>query len=161
MISGLPCRCNNTLNFREKSFITLSILLVLNQIWYQDVPYMFLNVCQIWRQFDYVFAFYGFFCKCAKKRRKRIKNRRKWATFWRLGLVWSRDHGAMNACKIVLCSLCQYTYIVAHAPFSWAARHTTMCLDISSTTRGHEFKLCKYQSSCLPWRNFFSCRVLS
>ena len=50
--------------------------------------------------------------------------------FSKFGLVWTGDHGATNRCKIVDCS--SYYCGTADAPFSWAAQHTTVCLDIHS-----------------------------
>ena len=35
----------------------------------------------------------------------------------------------MNRAKFLHCSLCKYTHVVCACPFSWAARHTTVCLD--------------------------------
>ena len=53
-----------------------------------------------------------------------------WHLHSEFGLVWSRDHGTTNKRKIILCSSCLYTLMLgARAPFSWAARHTTVCLD--------------------------------
>ena len=43
-------------------------------------------------------------------------------------LVSSRQHRAMEVRKLRLRSSCQYTHGCC-APASWAARHTTMCLD--------------------------------
>ena len=50
---------------------------------------------------------------------------------WRLtpckfGAIWIRHHKAMDAQKPQLYCSCQYIYSV---PFSWAAWHTTVCLD--------------------------------
>ena len=71
MISGLPCRCDNILVsfFKKKlhNFLLCQFCLYLNQIWYQDVPYIPCNACQIWRLSDYVFDFMTVFCKCAKR----------------------------------------------------------------------------------------------
>ena len=43
-------------------------------------------------------------------------------------LVSSRQHRAMEVRKLRFLSSCQYTYGCC-APASWAARHTTVCLD--------------------------------
>jgi len=62
--------------FLWKWFITLQFCLYLKQIWYQDAPYIHFNVCQIWRQSDYLLAFITDFCKCANRRKKK-KNMKK------------------------------------------------------------------------------------
>ena len=57
-------------------------------------------------------------------------------------LVSSRKHRATKVRKLRFLSSCQYTH-GCYAPASWAARHTTVCLDIViyvivvSCTRGH------------------------
>ena len=43
-------------------------------------------------------------------------------------LVSSRKHRATEVRKLRFLSSCQYTH-GCHAPASWAARHTTVCLD--------------------------------
>ena len=43
-------------------------------------------------------------------------------------LVSSRQHRATEVRKLRFLSSCQYTH-GCHAPASWAARHTTVCLD--------------------------------
>ena len=43
-------------------------------------------------------------------------------------LVSSRDHRATEVQKLCFLSSCQYTH-GCYAPASWAARHTTVCLD--------------------------------
>ena len=45
-------------------------------------------------------------------------------------LVSSRQHRATKIRKLHFCSSCQYTHGCC-VPASWAARHTTVCLDIS------------------------------
>ena len=45
------------------------------------------------------------------------------------GLVSSRQHRATEVQKLRFLSSCQYTH-GCYAPASWAARHTTMCLDM-------------------------------
>ena len=44
-------------------------------------------------------------------------------------LVSSRKHRATEVQKLRFLSSCQYTH-GCYAPASWAARHTTVCLDI-------------------------------
>ena len=104
------------------------------------------------------FAFYSSFCKCAKRGRK-IKKRKKTkklsqylkshisATREVISLkfgMWSaegggsvhsknrlvslRQHRATKVRKVCFLSSCQYTHWCC-APASWAARHTTVCLD--------------------------------
>jgi len=52
-------------------FIGLPILQSqLNQMRYQDVPCIPFDVCQIWRQSDYMFAFY---VKCEKEEKPKKK----------------------------------------------------------------------------------------
>ena len=45
-------------------------------------------------------------------------------------LVSSRHHRATKVRKLRFLSSCQYTH-GCYAPASWAARHTTVCLDIA------------------------------
>ena len=105
------------------------------------------------------FAFYSSFCKCAKRGRKirRKKKTKKLSQFlkshisgtreaislkfgmWsaevggsvhsKNHLVSSRQHRATEVRKLRFLSSRQYTYGCC-APASWAARHTTVCLDI-------------------------------
>ena len=44
-------------------------------------------------------------------------------------LVSSRNHRATEVRKLRFLSSCQYTH-GCYAPASWAARHTTVCLDV-------------------------------
>ena len=46
-------------------------------------------------------------------------------------LVSSRKHRATEVRKLRFLSSCQYTH-GCYAPASWAARHTTVCLDLST-----------------------------
>ena len=48
-------------------------------------------------------------------------------------LVSSRKHRATEVRKLRFLSSCQYTH-GCYAPASWAARHTTVCLDICKHT---------------------------
>ena len=104
------------------------------------------------------FAFYSSFCKCAKRGRKiRRKKTKKLSQFLKLHisrtleaislkfgmwsaavgghvhsknrLVSSRKHRATEVRKLRFLSSCQYTH-GCDAPASWAARHTTVCLDL-------------------------------
>ena len=105
------------------------------------------------------FAFYSSFCKCAKRGRKirRKKKTKKLSQFlkshisetleaislkfgmWsaegggsvhsKNRLVSSRQHRATEVRKLRFLSSCQYTH-GCYAPASWAARHTTVCLDL-------------------------------
>ena len=114
-------------------------------------------MCQISKQSDMAFAFYSSFCKCAKRGRKIRKKTKKLSQFvkshilrtleaialkfgmWsaevggrvhsKNRLVSSRQHRATEVQKLHFCSSCQYTHGCC-APASWAARDTTMCLDI-------------------------------
>ena len=45
--------------------------------------------------------------------------------------VLSRQHRATNVRKLSFRSSCQYTHGCC-APASWAARHTTLCLDVKA-----------------------------
>ena len=103
--------------------------------------------------------FYSSFCKCATRKRKiRRKKTKKLSQFlkshisgtreaislkfgmWsavvgghvhsKNRLVSSRKHRATEVRKLRFLSSCQYTH-GCYAPASWAARHTTVCLDIS------------------------------
>ena len=104
------------------------------------------------------FAFYSSFCKCAKRGRKiRRKKTKKLSQFlkshisgtleaislkfgmWsaegggsvhsKNRLVSSRQHRATEVRKLRFLPSCQYTHGRC-APASWAARHTTVCLDM-------------------------------
>ena len=104
------------------------------------------------------FAFYSSFCKCATRKRKirRKKNEEtepilkshisgtreaislkfgKWSAavgghvHSKNRLVSSRKHRATAVRKLRFLSSCQYTH-GCYAPASWAARHTTVCLDV-------------------------------
>ena len=103
------------------------------------------------------FAFYSSFCKCATRVRKiRRKKTKKLSEFvkshisgtleaillkfgmWstevgghvhsKNHLVSSRQHRATEVRKLPFLSSCQYTHWYC-ALASWAARHTTVCLD--------------------------------
>ena len=105
------------------------------------------------------FAFYNSFCKCAKRGRKIRKKKKKTkilsqflkshisGTFEAISLkfgMWSaegggsvhskhrlvssRQHRATEVRKLHFLPSCQYTHRCC-APASWAARHTTVCLD--------------------------------
>ena len=117
------------------------------------------SVCQISRQSDMAFAFYSSFCNCATRKRKIIirKKTKKLSQFlkshisgtreaislkfgiWsaavsgnvlsKIRLVSSRKHRATEVRKLRFLSSCQYTHR-CYAPASWAARHTTVCLDV-------------------------------
>ena len=110
------------------------------------------------------FEFYSSFCKCATRKRKirrRKKKTKKLSQFlkshisgtreeislkfgmWSAAvggnvhsknrLVSSRKHRATEVRKLRFLSSCQYTH-GCYAPASWAARHTTVCLDIERST---------------------------
>ena len=49
-------------------------------------------------------------------------------------LVSSMKHRATEVRKLRFLSSCQYTH-GCYAPASWAARHTTVCLDVNTTSR--------------------------
>ena len=129
-----------------------------NQSWYRDAPLYPLSVCQLSRQSDKTFAFYSSFCKCAKRGRKKKKMKKlsqflkshisgtpeaillqfgMWSTeiggsvHSKTRLVSSRQYRATEVRKVRFLSSCQYTHRCC-APASWAARHTTMCLDLIS-----------------------------
>ena len=105
------------------------------------------------------FEFYSNFCKCATRKRKIRRRRRKTKKLsqflkshisgtreaislkfgmWSAAvggnvhsknrLVSSRKHRATEVRKLRFLSSCQYTH-GCYAPASWAARHTTVCLD--------------------------------
>ena len=102
------------------------------------------------------FTFYSSFCKCAKRGRKIRRKKTELSQFlkshisgtleaislkfgmWsaegggsvhsKSRLVSSRQHRAMEVRKLCFLSSCQYTH-GCYAPASWAARHTTVCLD--------------------------------
>ena len=99
------------------------------------------------------FAFYSSFCKCATRRKKTKKLSQflkshisgtlkaislkfgMWSAevggsvHSKNRLVSSRQHRATEVRKLHFLSSCQYTH-GCYAPASWAARHTTVCLDI-------------------------------
>ena len=143
------------MNNRSQLFACLSYS---SQIWYRDAPLYPPSVCQISRQSDMAFAFYSSFCKCATRKRKgrRRKKTKKLSQFlkshisgtreaislkfgmWSAAvgenvhsknrLVSSRMHRVTEVRKLRFLSSCQYTH-GCYAPASWAARHTTVCLD--------------------------------
>ena len=109
------------------------------------------------RQSDMACEFYSSFCKCATRKRKiRRKKTKKLSQFlkshisetreaislkfgmWsatvgghvhrKNRLVSSRKHRATEVRKLRFLSSCQHTH-GCYAPASWAARHTTVCLD--------------------------------
>ena len=105
------------------------------------------------------FAFCSCFCKCAKRGRKLRRKTKKLSQFlkshisgtleamslkfgmWsaegggivhsKNRLVSSRQHRATVVRKLRFLSSCQYTHGCC-VPASWAARHTTVCLDTVS-----------------------------
>ena len=110
------------------------------------------------RQSDIVFAFYSSFCRCVKRGRKIIRKKMKklsqflksdisgipeaslckfgmWGTevgghvHSKNRLVSSRQHKATEMQKLCFRSSCQYTHGCCTLA-SWAARHTTVCLDL-------------------------------
>jgi len=58
----------------------------------------------------------------------------------KFGAIWIRNHGATDAWQSRLCCSCQYTHSVCARPFSWAAQHTTVCLD--------SLHMCRYVLTC-------------
>ena len=116
------------------------------------------------------FAFYSSFCKCATRGRKiRRKKTKKLSQFlkshisgtreaislkfgkWsaevgghvhsKNRLVSSRKHRATKVRKLRFLSSCQYTHRCrCYARASWAARHTTVCLDFTWFSLFHSFK---------------------
>ena len=80
-------------------------------------------------------------------------------------LVSSRKHRATEVRKLRFLSSCQYTH-GCYAPASWAARHTTVCLDYTENLglyhyvwfpqiRSHFIKDCK-TFACLLTKNLFT-----
>ena len=116
--------------------------------------------------------FYSSFCKCAKRRKKRRKKTKKLSQFLKshisgtleaillkIGmwsaegrgsvhsknrLVSSRHHRATEVRKLHFLSSCQYTHRCC-APASWAARHTTVCLDIVANHLIEQSHTCNIQ----------------
>ena len=140
------------------------------------------------------FAFYSSFCKCAKRGRKIRKKTKKlsqllkshisrtleaislkfgiWSAevggcvYSKNRLVSSRQHRATEVRKSRFLSSCQYTHGCC-APASWAARHTTVCLDISgvatieATEAGASVKMLNSRlSSPEFWHYGFSTQTL-
>ena len=125
------------------------------------------------------FAFYSSFCKCAKRGRKirRKKKTKKLSQFlkshisgtfeaislkfgmWsaegggnvhsKNRLVSSRQHRATEVRKLRFLPSCQYTHGCC-APASWAARHTTVCLDYKVMRMCVRFKLRIYNNFANP-----------
>ena len=114
------------------------------------------------RQSDMAFEFYSSFCKCATRKRKiRKKNPKKLSQFlkshisgtheaislkfgmWSAavgGHVYSKNRLVKGSTELRRCEncvfflqACQYTH-GCYAPASWAARHTTVCLDYNTYT---------------------------
>ena len=76
----------------------------------------------------------------------------------KFGAIWIRNHGATDAWKSWLCCSCQYILtLFARVLFSWATRHTTVCLDYSSLL----FELLSNHNAVVPlnlvikYLNFF------
>ena len=67
-------------------------------------------------------------------------------------LVSSRKHRATEMRKLRFLSSCQYTH-GCYAPASWAARHTTVCLDILAL---HGSALCMPEHVTLPQMHQYS-----
>ena len=127
-----------------------------SQHWYRDAPLYPPSLCQISRQSDTAFAFYSSFCKCEKLQKNKGKKVKKLSQFLKshisgtleassltfgmcsaeVGghvhsktcLVSSRHQRATEVRQLHFLSSCQYTHRCC-APASWAARHTTVCLD--------------------------------
>ena len=141
--------------FREKLFIILSILLAFGTKM-RLIPF---NACQIWRQADYVFIFYGSILQVCEKKKNKRKKMKKMSNFlkthisgmasaiyfrpgmrsllicWRLhhefGVVWTGDHRLTNARKLILCYSYYYTHVVCARPVFLG--HTThYCVSWSS-----------------------------
>ena len=55
-------------------------------------------------------------------------------------LVSLRKHRATEVRKLRFLSSCQYTH-GCYAPVSWAARHTTVCLDLPCLLKVHKCKV--------------------
>ena len=126
-----------------------------NQNWYQDAPLRHLYVYQISRESDYLFLLYDIFHALMKRKKmKRLSQFLKvyileapGATRLKFGMrstdggghlhsknrpVSYKQHEVMYTQKLHYCSSCQYTHGCG-ALASWAARHTTMCFDHTST----------------------------
>ena len=139
------------------------------------------------RQSDVAFAFYSSFCKCVTRERKiRRKKMKKLSKFlkshisgtretislkfgmWSAAvgghvhsknrLVSSRKHRATEVQKLRFLSSCQYTH-GCYAPASWAARHTTVCLDTKQYTI-YAPKQCIYCTYCIYGRNWKTCKMI-
>ena len=104
------------------------------------------------------YEFYSSFCKCATRKRKTKKlsqflksniSKTREAISLKFGmwsaavgghvhsknrLVSSRKHRATEVRKLRFLSSCQYTH-GCYAPASWAARHTTVCLDLNQNSQ--------------------------
>ena len=116
-------------------------------------------MCQIASKSDNAFAFYGSFCKCAKTKGKKTNKKKNneetkpifdsgtleaislkfgmWSTevgrhvHSKYRLVSSRQHKTTEVQKLRFLSSCQYTHGCCTLA-SWAARHTTVCLDMGN-----------------------------
>ena len=122
-------------------------------------------------------AFYSSFCKCAKRGRKIIRKKTKKLSqflkshisgtrkaislkfgMWsaavgghvhsRNRLVSLRKHRATEVRKLRFLSSCQYTH-GCYAPAVWAARHTTVCLDISLNLHDVSLASIMYRIYCI------------
>ena len=66
--------------------------------------------------------------------------------------VSSRQHRATEVQKLRFLSSCQYTHGCC-APASWAARHTTVCLDLYISIVGTVSNIFSLLLSCSPTNN--------
>ena len=112
-------------------------------------------MCQISRRSEHAFAFYSNFCKCAKRRRRKKRRKKKrnfgrsylgnglsdflqnWnvdSPSWRATLqqIWFQSDKLSPRYKSVKMTFSFFLSIYSRcgAPASWAARHTTVCLDL-------------------------------
>ena len=127
-----------------------------------------LSVCQFSRRSEHTFVFYRNFCKCAKRRRKKRNFGRSYlgnglsdflqiwnvdSPSWRATLqqIWFQSDRLSPRYKSVKMTFSFFLYKIysrCGAPASWAARHTTVCLDPHKNSQaGATFKsLC--EKSC-------------
>ena len=131
----------------------------LNQIWYKDAHMSLFKLCQIWRQSDYMFAFYSSFLQvCKKKEKKEKKKRRKWVTFcnWRLIFQERLTWFALN----LVCILSQYAGICTVNLVLFGLETTELWTHVKSyfVLRVQIFTLCAYALfSWTTWHDTLYC----
>ena len=93
-ISGFPCRCNNILvSFFVKNLC--QFCLYLNQIWYQNVPYIPLMRAKFEGNLIAHLCFMSGYCKCVEKNNNKISN-----FLW---IIFQEQLTSGRMCSLLIC----------------------------------------------------------